>query len=83
MITKLYTIRDRKSGIYGTPFGSYNNDTAIRDFRGFCNQAQNVYLADDLELYFVGDFNSDSGEVLRFDKPEFICNGVRGDLNNE
>lgn len=83
MITKLYTIRDRKSGIYGTPFGSFNDDTAIRDFKGFCNQAQNVYLADDLELYYVGYFESDTGEVLGSDKPEFLFSSVRGDADNE
>lgn len=79
MITKLYTIRDRKSGIYGTPFGSYNHDTAIRDFRGFCQQASNVYLADDLELYYLGTFDSDSGALTGVDKPEFLLNSVRGD----
>lgn len=73
MKTNLYTIRDRKAGTYGTPFGSYNHETAIRDFKGFCSQVQNHYIADDLELYFVGEFNSATGEVsMNKDKPEFI-----------
>lgn len=72
MITKLYTIRDRKSCMYGSPFGSYNNDTAIRDFQGFCNQVQNQYLADDLELYYIGSFDSDFGCIQGPDKPEFL-----------
>lgn len=78
MITKLYTIRDRKSNIYGTPFGSFNHDTAIRDFHGFCKQVSNAYLADDLELYFLGEFNSDSGEIIRTDKPEFLVQFANG-----
>lgn len=35
MKTKLYSIRDRKAGTYGTPFASFNDDTAKRDFSDF------------------------------------------------
>lgn len=73
MKTNLYTIRDRKASTYGTPFASFNHETAIRDFKGFCAQAQNVYLAPDLELYFIGTFESETGEVnMAHDKPEFL-----------
>ena len=74
MKTCLYSIYDRKSGNYGTPFSSYNDDTAQRDFLGFCGEVANKYLADDLELYKVGQFESSSGEVFSVDnKPEFLC----------
>lgn len=79
MITKLYTIRDRKSGIYGTPFGSFNHDTAIRDFQAFCNQVQNQYLADDLELYYIGSFESNTGEMKSQEKAEFLVQFTRGE----
>ena len=78
MITKLYTIRDRKSGIYGTPFGSFNHDTAIRDFHSFCKQVQNEYLAEDLELYYVGEFESNTGEMKSKEKAEFLVQFSNG-----
>lgn len=74
MLTNLYTMRDRKSGIYGNPFVSYNDKCAIRDFDAFCNLQQNSYLADDMELYKLGTFESDTGEIISY-KPEFLKGG--------
>lgn len=82
MDNRLYSIYDRKSGNYGVPFASFNDDTAKRDFNGFCKQPQNVYLADDLELYYVGTFSSRTGEVKDIPaKPEFLLS--YGGLVNE
>lgn len=72
MISKMYVIRDRKGGFYGTPFCSQNDDTAARDFLGFCRMPQNEYLADDLELFYVGDFDSESGEITSPGKPVYM-----------
>lgn len=75
MKSKLYTMRDRKSGIYGTPFASYNHATAQRDFKSFCSMSQNQYLSGDMELYYIGEFESDTGEIYADVKPEFILGG--------
>ncbi|QXP45050.1 nonstructural protein [Microvirus mar16] len=72
MITKIYTIYDRKSGIYGNPFFSQNDACAERDFKAFCAMPQNSYLAEDLELYDLGKFDSDTGEIVGWTKPEFL-----------
>lgn len=72
MISKVYVMRDRKAGFYGTPFFSQNDATATRDFFGFCRMPQNEYLADDLELYYVGEFDSESGEITSLRKPVFL-----------
>lgn len=74
MKNRLYSIRDRKSGNYGVPFASFNDDTAERDFNAFCRMPQNTYLADDVELYYIGTFDSATGEACDIpDKPVFIC----------
>lgn len=70
----LYTMYDRKSGIYGSPFVSHNDKTATRDFDSFCALPQNKYLSADMELYKLGTFNSSTGEIEHF-KPEFIKAG--------
>lgn len=54
-------------------FASFNDDTAKRDFFGFCGQVQNQYLAEDLELYYLGEFEANTGEVfIENDKPVFV-----------
>lgn len=78
MIINAYSIYDRKSGIYGNPFFSQNDETAKRDFNAFCSMPQNTYLASDLELYAVCSFESETGEVNTNDchKPVFLTNFV-------
>lgn len=74
MVNKLYSMRDRKSGMYGAPFASFNHETAKRDFIAFCNQPANIYLRDDMELYYLGEFETTTGELVSIEKkPEFIC----------
>lgn len=74
MITNLYTIYDRKSGMYGTPFASPNDGCAKRDFHAFCSHTANEYIREDLELYKLGAFDSASGCLTDPQKPEFLTN---------
>lgn len=75
MKSKIYTMRDRKSGIYGNPFLSHNDDTAKRDFDAFCGLEQNKYISGDMELYALGSFDSETGIIEDY-APEFIKGGV-------
>ena len=72
----LYSIRDRKSALWETPFASLNDETAIRDFRAFGKSPSRIYLYPDLELYCVGFCNLETGEVTGLDKPDFIEQGI-------
>ncbi len=74
MLVKLYTMRDRISGMYGNPYVSHNDKTAMRDFDAFCRLPQNQYLSPDMELYSLGEFNSETGEIS-YEKPVFIKGG--------
>lgn len=75
MIVNLYTMRDRKTGIYASPFVSYTDESAMRDFTVQCTSSKDAYLAEDLELYRLGTFDIKTGEIVHY-KPEFIMNGV-------
>lgn len=77
MKANLYAFRDRKANIYGTPFVSPNHSVAKREFNAFCNQTPNIYLAEDMELYFLGVFDNETGEVFGASKPEFMFNYVK------
>ena len=76
MISKLYSIRDRKAEFYGTPFASVSDVTAQRDFFAYCKMPNNAYISGDLELYYVGEIESLNGIVTLPDNglPRFICN---------
>lgn len=69
----IYSIYDRVSGQYGEPWISQNDATAVRKFNYLMQNSPMVNS--DCELYKVGAFNSDKGELgLNFSgKPDFVC----------
>lgn len=72
MIYFLYSIFDRVTAQYGEPFLSVNDATAQRKFNYLMSNAKMV--ANDCQLYKLAEYSSDSGELVSFNKPLFICN---------
>lgn len=68
----LYSYFDRKAHCYGAPFTAVNNEVAVRLFAGFIQDAGARLAIYDTEVYKVGEFDGDTGEVSEGD-PEFIC----------
>lgn len=64
MEQRLYSIRDRKSG-YLPPVVDVNDETAKRNFAFAIQRGDSMYLAfpDDYDLYFVGTYETESGEI--------------------
>lgn len=79
MVSRVYSIRDRKSGLYGTPFFSVNDECATRDFKRICNSEVNEFIAEDLELFYLGEFNNETGVVEGEDNAMFLANFTRKD----
>lgn len=75
MIYQMYVIYDRIAGIYGTPFTSLNDATAVRQFR---HQIASNLMAEptDFELYECGSFDAHSGLVTALPQNRFIEKGV-------
>lgn len=71
MILGLYSVYDRVAGTYAEPFVAVNKQTAIRRFNYIMNNAK--MIADDCELYYVGEFNTDTAVIVQ-KEVEFICN---------
>lgn len=71
----MYSIYDRCAGVYGQPVFCHNDMVAKRDFTRFCQSEQAAFMSADLQLYKVGSFDSDTGEVVPC-KPELVSSGV-------
>lgn len=61
----LYSIRDNKTDVFGTPFTSHNNGSAIRTFGDVAADPQtNINKhPEDFVLIRVGSWDDDSGQA--------------------
>lgn len=60
---------------FNNPKMAKNRDAAMRDFKLICKED---VRADDLRLWEIGEFNTDTGEILP-KKPDLIMKGVSND----
>ncbi|WNK14216.1 MAG: nonstructural protein [Microvirus sp.] len=60
------TIYDKQSREYSQPFYTPNTATAQREFARLAKDAASVVNAfpDDYELYYVGEFNTEDGQLF-------------------
>lgn len=71
----VYCIRDCVSELFLQPWIERNDNTAKRVF-SVSLRAQKDVKPSDFELWYLGDFCSDSGEILGVDKV-LICTGSK------
>lgn len=77
MIYGIYVIRDIKTSFL-TPTIDYNDAAALRNFRmAFSNENSIIgFQPSDFELYKIGTFDNETGNIVSFPKKELICDGV-------
>lgn len=68
---KIYAIKDELAGIFGAPFLAPNDAVAQRQFQ---EQYKESYMKADLQLYALGEYDSDTGEISP--KLKFIANYI-------
>lgn len=75
MDLKVYAVKDTVSGSFMQPFYLSNDEVAKRSFSIACKDEKSNYfaIAKDLQLYRVGKFNDESGELSP--DCEFLMNG--------
>lgn len=63
---KLYSIFDAKANTYCAPFECVSNGVAIRQLMDLVSDAKTTVskYPEDFSLYFVGDFDTDNGQLL-------------------
>ena len=73
----MYSIFDKKSLIYHPPQFCHNTGHALRHFQSQLNSNQKTVMSDypeDFDIYEVGSYNDQSGEIEPSKKPQHVCN---------
>ena len=74
MKVNVYSIYDKVAGIYSMPIVQHNDNSARRYFQSVANASLEV-AATDCQLYKIGEYDTDTGIFVGFEKPDFLCNG--------
>lgn len=75
MTMKLYSIFDRKSCQWQYPVPDTNDDTAVRNVAmSLSSQSLLAFSPSDFDLYAVGEFDNESGCIVRYAANQFIMN---------
>lgn len=79
MQLKIYSIRDSKSEIFNLPFYKHTHGEAERDFSQISNDPKSsIYqYPEDYDLYFVGEYDDNSGKITPLDSPQHIVKAVQ------
>ena len=71
---RIFTVYDRVTQVYGMPWYAHNNGDAKRAFN---NGYKASPYADDMQLYYIGEFNEEDGTIMPTSKPDFVGNFER------
>lgn len=67
----LVCVKDTISGFFSEPKPFYNKAMALRWFKGLCQESK---ISNDLQLFSLGSFNSETGEIVS--EVQFIEGGA-------
>jgi len=78
MILKMYSIRDSKGEIFNPPFYSKTHGEAERSFRTLATDSKSTIFQypEDFDLYQIGTYDPDSGEVKQTEQPKFVISAL-------
>lgn len=71
---RLYTIRDIVAGEFGPVYESKNDEVAVRQYQMVINKTE---FKDDYTLYYIGDFDKETGILYPVGKPVDVLNNIR------
>lgn len=77
MIYPVFSIKDIK-GDFWSPRIEQNEASARRSFAHMVNEDHTLlgFAPDDFELYYIGDFDSNTGAMRPLAMPEFVVRGI-------
>lgn len=75
MILSVFSVRDRKAGMFNRPFLEINKAMALRGFQMDCMNSESLMhkFPDDYELCFLGTFNQESGVFQTLPREEILA----------
>lgn len=68
---KIYSVYDRVTQVYGTPWFAHNHGDARRAFN---NGYKASPYAADMQLFYLGEFDVEGGFITAVEKAEFVSN---------
>lgn len=83
MILRAYSVRDLKASAFATPFFLSTDAVAIRTFSDAIADKSHPMAAhpEDYQLFYLGEFEDQSGAFERAQSPVFLCDGL-GQVTN-
>ena len=72
----VFSVFDSVAAVYGNPIFVVNRGIAVRSFSDAVSDSASSLAkhAADYKLYFLGEFDTVSGELIKLRAPEFVCN---------
>lgn len=77
METPIFAVKDKLVG-YGQPYTKYNEEVAKRDFT---NAMMQQPIKNDLELYVIGSYESETAKITLLPEPHLVLKGESIDGN--
>lgn len=79
MILKAFSVRDAKGEVFHTPFFKKTHGEAERDFTMLVRdeKSQLRQFPEDYDLYFLGEYDDQSGVFKTLDTPQHIIKAVQ------
>jgi hypothetical protein len=79
MTLKTYAIRDAKAEVFNTPFYQKTHGEAERSFKQLVSDAQSMVskFPDDYDLYYLGEYDDQTGKLHPIDTPQHIVKAVQ------
>lgn len=79
MRTKLYCVKDAKSGLFSHPIHEHTDDLAIRNFVSAVGAAEGPMsqYPEDFTLFRVGEYDNELG-MLFAEQPYSLMSGIEG-----
>lgn len=71
---QIFSIYDKVTQEFGQPIFSASREVLLRDLKGILNSDNGFAFPDDLQLYYLGDFNEKSGTFHVKKAPNFEIN---------
>lgn len=72
---RIYSIYDKKACVFNKPFTHHNDAIATREFQMAVQDPKIVQLSlfpDDFDLYYLGEFDDQTGDLITKGKPQFV-----------
>ncbi|AAG45347.1 nonstructural protein [Bdellovibrio phage phiMH2K] len=78
MQLKVFSIRDSKTGVYGTPFYQHTHGQAERSFQQLAKDPQSTVAnhPEDFDLFHLGEYDDQTGKLTPLDTPEHCVKAI-------